>query len=767
MIKRLKNIIAEIKAFFPIQLLITDFRKNQILLFFWFILFSSVTKGFGQGVGIPYLFLDPEYMGQVSFQGMLIMGVAFGIFTISYFITFYILDSQRFTFLGTIRFPFVTFCLNNSLIPLVFTITYLIYYYNFQINIGLESSKDVILEQLGFLLGTVGILTTFFIYFKKTNKATEHLMESLDLSLRKKKINAVRVLKNIKQATKYNYTIHSYLNLAYKIRRVDQLIKFDKKELLKIIDQHHLNAVFVEVVVFILIMIIGYFRDVPEFQIPAAASAFLLFSFFVMLTGAFSYWLRGWAISGLIGVLVLLNFVFEKGLISIDHQAFGMNYKVEKADYNLETLAKLNSPESFTHDSLETIGILENWKAKFPSTEKPKMVLICTSGGGLRSATWTATTLSELNKNLDNRLMENTVLITGASGGMIGASYYRELYLRTKTEKTTLKDPNYYVDRIARDVLNPMIFSMIVSDFFIGSDTYKVGNHEYKKGRDYAFEQKINENTENAMDKLLIDYKNAEKEALIPMIFLTPTILNDGRKLYISPQDISYMNRSHPSSGLSGTRIKGVELRKLFKNQGADSLHFLTALRMSATFPYVSPHIELPSQPTVEVMDAGYIDNFGVSDAVRFTFVFRDWINSNTSGIAIINIRDSEKEPHISQNMKPSFWGEILNSIKSLYANWDAVHDLNNDNAIEYISAHLDSHIETFNFQYIPTPNISDQLKNSSTQNPELAEKYDEANRASLSWHLTQKEKEGIKEAIHNKKNTASLLRLKSYLKND
>ncbi len=767
MLKFLKNIIFQIKAFFPIQLLITDIRKNQILLFFWFILFSAITQSFGKGVGIPYLFLDPEYMGKVCFSSMLIMGFSFGIFTLSYFITSYILDSHRFVFLGTIRFPFVTFCLNNSLIPIIFTITYLWSYFNFQSDIGLESTKDIIIEIFGFLLGTTIVLTGFFLYFRKTNKATlKHLVETLDSTLRKKKINVVRILKNIKQAKKYNYAINSYLNLSYKIRKVKQHIRFDQQELLKIIDQHHLNAVSVELVVFIIIMVIGYFRDIPEFQIPAAASTFLLFSFFTMFTGAFSYWLRGWAISGIIGLAILVNFLFENNVISIDHQAFGMNYKVEKAKYNLKTLETLNTPLLYTQDSLETVQILEKWKTKFPDSTKPKMVLLCVSGGGLRAATWTLTTLSHINKNLNNKLMESTVLITGASGGMVGASYYREMYLRSKTKNFALKDPNYYIDNIAQDVLNPMIFSMIVSDFFIGLDKYKVGDQEYYKGRGYAFEQKINSNTEGVMNKLLLDYSKPEKEALIPMAFLTPTILNDGRKLYISPQNISYMNTAHSSYNFKNMRIKGVELRRFFKKQSADSLHFLTALRMSATFPYVTPNVELPSTPGMEVMDAGYIDNFGITDAVRFTYVFRNWINENTSGVAIINIRDSEKESHIRQNIQQSFWGTMFNPIKSLYANWDAVHDFNNDNSLEYSNLYLNSNFEIFNFQYAPTPEISDQLQNETVHDADLEKEYDEA-RASLSWHLTRKEKEGIKSTIHNKNNTQTLNRLKDYLEDE
>jgi hypothetical protein len=64
--------------------------------------------------------------------------------------------------------------------------------------------------------------------------------------------------------------------------------------------------------------------------------------------------------------------------------------------------------------------------------EKPKLVILNTSGGGLRSALWTFTVLSNANEKLKSKLSQNLQMITGASGGMIGAAYFREIQLRKK-----------------------------------------------------------------------------------------------------------------------------------------------------------------------------------------------------------------------------------------------------------------------------------------------------------------------------------------------
>ena len=57
------------------------------------------------------------------------------------------------------------------------------------------------------------------------------------------------------------------------------------------------------------------------------------------------------------------------------------------------------------------------------------------------------------------------------------------------------------------------------------------------------------------------------------------------------------------------------------------------ALRMNASFPYISPFIELPTSPAIEVMDAGLSDNFGTSDALRFITTFEKWIKENMNKI--------------------------------------------------------------------------------------------------------------------------------------
>jgi hypothetical protein len=238
--------------------------------------------------------------------------------------------------------------------------------------------------------------------------------------------------------------------------------------------------------------------------------------------------------------------------------------------------------------------------------------------------------------------------------------------------------------------------------------------------------------------------------------------VNDGRKLYISPQPLSYMSAPLPVLGSTeGQKIKGVEFRRFFAGQDADSLRFLSALRMNATFPYITPNVSLPSTPAMEIMDAGLSDNFGVSDAVRFLYVFRQWIGENTSGVILLSIRDTPKEHFIEQNTDLSLWDKVSTPVGSLYRNWSHLQDIQNDNSVQYAG------------RWLPVPLLQADLTYDAAAPVPAADTTAQApngrkgQRASLSWRLTEREKAGIRQAIHNDPNQATIRQLQAWLAGD
>ncbi|MEL6972716.1 MAG: patatin-like phospholipase family protein, partial [Bacteroidota bacterium] len=111
---------------FPVQLLLLHLRSNMMLLSLWIVLLLMMSGSLGRRLGLQYLFLDPEYLGEVNFLSFYIVGMALGGFFMSWNLTTYLLTAQHFPFLASLKRPFTKFSINNLLLPLAFGLFYLL-----------------------------------------------------------------------------------------------------------------------------------------------------------------------------------------------------------------------------------------------------------------------------------------------------------------------------------------------------------------------------------------------------------------------------------------------------------------------------------------------------------------------------------------------------------------------------------------------------------------------------------------------------------------
>lgn len=720
------NIFKKIWSSFPVQLLVVHVKHNQFLLVYWLILFATVNGNFGRNLGIPYLFLDPVYLDEVSIWGFMILGVAIAGFAMSYNITSYILDGFRFPFLGTLPRPLSHFCLNNATIPLVFVGFYIYKVIDFQSQAGLKNS-EVIIQILGFLVGCLAMLVFLFAYFFKTNFDIFKLLSIKNPLLPKKTVEFKKAFKKLQMLRRSKVMVNYYwgLNLKfYSTRRFEEY--YDRLAILKVFIQNQRNAIVIESLVLVVIFSLSLFQNIPVLQIPAAASGVLMLTMIVMATGALSFWFRSWIFSGIMIVFVILNMAFTTDFLSYQYPAYGLDYTQKPTEYNLESLQAFASDEFIEDSKMNMISILNNWKAKFEE-DKPRMILITVSGGGQRSALWTMNVLQHADSVLKGDLMKNTFMITGASGGLFGAAFYREL-----AWKNLMPQAKEHLDDLSKDVLNPVIFTLLLNDVFLKLRSFEYGGFEYKTERGYVFEQRLTSNLHGLLDNPIASYRMPEYNAEIPLIMVAPTITNDGRKLYISPQPTSFFNTGNIAQN---SKIQGVDFDLLLKDHQPDSLRFLTALRMSATFPYFSPSITLPTIPKISIADAGISDNYGISDAITFLHVFEEWIEENTSEVILLTIRDSGKEPPIAADNSKNLVQKFFSPIQGAVGSWDQVQTIKNEQRFDLIDAMYDGHLKRVEFEY---------------QNQD-------ANRASLSWRLTDREIQDILNGIKVDLNQKSL----------
>lgn len=692
--------------------------------------------------GTEALFLGPEYLGDVNAIGTAIMGIAIGVFIMCWNITTFILFSRHFSFLAATQYPFLKYCINNAAIPLTFLIFYLLKAYQYAHYKELIPNVEIIFLVAGFLAGLLLILSISFFYFFQADKTILKKLQPAFNSARNyfAHLQPENIAANNMSLLKSEWFLDSF----FRVRRCRDVSHYSHELMEKVFKRHHFAAVVSLLVAYLFLILIGYFLDSKFFQLPAGASITLFCAILIGVIGALVYFFQSWSVPALIIFFFIINALYRIEWIDPRNKAYGLNYnnREEAPTYTQQSLEQLSNPQATEADKKNMEMILNRWKQK-QEEEKPLLVLMTTSGGGTRSATFTMNVLQHLDSISGGQIMKKTFLITGASGGMIGATYFRELYReRLHHKNLNLQSPEY-VDNIADDLLNPTFTSFIARDLFAPEQKFTMGPYTYLRDRGYAFELALNDNTRGVLNKKLKDYVADESAANIPLMFYHNVITRDAKMMLISTQPLRFMMKPPADSLDKNITPDAVDFTTFFKNQDPFNLRILTTLRMNATFPVVLPNVWLPSNPVIDVMDGGLRDNYGVSTSLRFLSHMQKWIEENTRGVLVIQIRDRmdggwehpyEYDDLTENAVKPFFL---------LQNNWYKMMEYFQSDMATYFVSNSGFPIHKISFQYIPKK---------------------EEDKAALNFHLTQREKLDIHASLSSKYNVESFTKVMQLL---
>ncbi len=731
-----------VRVFFPLVLLVHHLKHNLLGLFYWLLFFLLISDRIGVGFGLSYLFLSPEYQGNTSFFSFLLIGFSFGGLTMAFHSYSYMRLASRFPFLAMVNKPFVRFCINNSIIPTTFIIYFLIRIVRFQRMEEFESWTNVVLFGLGFLVGFFLFVGVSLLYFFPINKNLFELRRfntaqptRSERWLRFGKGNRIKV----KSANKQR--LYFYVGRGMRIQQCRSTKHYAQSLLQSVFDQNRISTTVFEIATILTFVLIGLFGGKTFLDVPAGVSVVLLMTIILMLLSALMTWLRVWAYPVIILIFLIMNFFSESGeIFQFQTQAYGLSYK--KADLYSDSViyAFSKDAEIRNNDYEQYLRYLENWK-KRTGEEKPVLVIVNTSGGGSRSASWVFQVLRTCDSLSNFKSSKHIAMITGASGGTVGASYYRSLLLEDyQTGKVNFSDPKYF-EEISQDLLNKLAFAASTNDLFF---RYQSGleNSEYSYDRAMAFEADLNENTGQRLSKPLYYYKVFEKQGIIPNVILTPSVVNDGRRIMISSMGLSFLMDSASPSAQMNRIQENIDLHTLLKSQNAAKLSLSSALRMNATFPYVLPMTSLPTTPEIQLMDAGARDNFGTKITVRWLMQLESWIGKNTSGVVILQIRDNKRIMYQEQTRSFNLFDKFTAPISNVFTNFPRIQDYDQSDLLDLIVDKYDVPIQTINL------NLRELQKD----------------RISLSWHLTKHEKLKVLSAIKRSSNAKEFKRYQQLL---
>ena len=296
-----------------------------------------------------------------------------------------------------------------------------------------------------------------------------------------------------------------------------------------------------------------------------------------------------------------------------------------------------------------------------------RLILVCASGGGIRSATWTAAILGRLSTLPPFR--SSTRWISGASGGMVGAAFWRAAQGQL--------DHHQLARVVSSDSLSPVVRQLVFRDVPLAFIPF---SRHRDRGR--ALQEAWADNLASLVPKgapvlplstPIARLAGDEARGEWPFLVFSPMLVEDGRRLIVSNLDLSSVTDhqvrwlSHlepgPPPTTSTAPVTSVASRSAYAlaelDPGClDRMQLGTAARMSASFPFVSPAVALPTDPERRVVDAGYYDNYGVELACSWLRLLlqrhRDELRARLDGILVIQIRDNVSELSVTAGAEPA-----------------------------------------------------------------------------------------------------------------
>ena len=308
---------------------------------------------------------------------------------------------------------------------------------------------------------------------------------------------------------------------------------------------------------------------------------------------------------------------------------------------------------------------------EFSDAPKGKTLVVVTCpGGGIHAAAWAACVLDQLSEDYVE-FKDSVCVISGVSGGSVGtlmfvSDRYRDAFLEAqeleqpnvegpepeqKSEsepENALADVSPALGLASRSSLEAIAFGISIDDLYglVGIPG---------KGRGQRLEDSFASHLPPEQRELTIgDWGDRALDGKIPIVIFNATDAVTGRRILF---DTIPTPRRASSVGLIARPLNYREL--LATGDGYLDVRPVTAVRASATFPYVSPFVK-PSQPSevgsrVALCDGGYVDNEGIVTAVNWIeFLQKHWLSQRDEEerpfqrILLLRIRPSES---VDQNI--------------------------------------------------------------------------------------------------------------------
>ena len=305
-----------------------------------------------------------------------------------------------------------------------------------------------------------------------------------------------------------------------------------------------------------------------------------------------------------------------------------------------------------------------------------KVILVAANGGGIQAAAWTARVLEGIDSHCGFTFRKALRLISSVSGGGVGAA----CYLHWLSNPLQAKRPSVAA---ARSSLDEMAWGLAWSDFlkiilpWIFSPFW---------GRGVTLEKAWAVNAAEDGQRLPIveklgDWNEKARSGALPGFIMNATIAESGERLLLGSTRICS----------ASDRRNRVDTTEFHNFDGANmDIDVVTAARLSATFPYLTPAARARAPGSrAHVVDGGYYDNYGMATVVEWLDEALTGAGSSIRKVLVLQIHGSPagKTKDLQRNAKGRGWFyQALAPLAAMYFTRNAGQNAHNDIELELLT---------------------------------------------------------------------------------
>ena len=253
---------------------------------------------------------------------------------------------------------------------------------------------------------------------------------------------------------------------------------------------------------------------------------------------------------------------------------------------------------------------------------RPSVVVVCASGGGIQAAVWTTCVLTWLQEDpaLGPRFTRAIRFISSTSGGSLGVVYFIEGFdqddhvpltenlarIREASMRSSIAETSW-------GILYPDL-QRVFAPFLVNS------GHDRAWAMECAWSRALKIEGRRKIDSHFSDWARRAMRSELPGVTFNSFLVETGERVLFNTVSIPTTRGARTFCNLYG-----------HPDAPTDSLDVdigvLTAARLSATFPYVTPiararwdedHAGEYELPTAHLGDGGYFDNSGIVTAIEW-----------------------------------------------------------------------------------------------------------------------------------------------------